>query len=79
MGLNPQQLVQLLKCNNPRAVAEQIINTNFPNDPTMKSLLNYAEKGDTESLQQFAENYFKQQGKDFNTELQGLMSAINKL
>lgn len=38
-ALNPMQLLSMLKGGNPQAVAEQIIQQNFPNDPTMQNIL----------------------------------------
>lgn len=78
-ALNPMQLLGLLKGGNPKAVAEQIIQTNFPNDPTMQNLLNMGQKGDIKGLQQFAQQYLGQQGKDFNNEMNNLMNMIKGL
>lgn len=78
-ALNPMVLLNLLKNGNPQEVATQIIQQNYPNDPTMQQLLKWGQTGDTNSLQQFAQQYFSQQGKDFNQELQSLISSINKM
>ena len=76
-SLNPIQLLMLLKSGNPRQVAESIIQNNFPNDPTMQNLLQMGMKGDTQGLQQFAQQYLSQQGKDFNSEMNNLMRLVN--
>lgn len=78
-ALNPMQLLGMLKGGNPQAVAEQIIQTNFPNDPTMQNLLQMGRKGDTKGLQQFAQQFLGQQGKDFNSEMGNFMNMMKGL
>lgn len=78
-ALNPMMLISLLKNGNPQEVATQIIKNNFPNDPMMQNLLKWGQEGDINSLEQFAQQYFNQQGKNFNQEMQGLMESIKRL
>ncbi len=72
------QLMSLLKQGNPRAVAEQIIKQNYPNDPNMNNLLQLGEKGDVKSLEQIARQMLGQQGKDFNTEMNNLINMTKQ-
>ena len=37
-------------------------------NPIFSNLINMAEKGDTEGIENFARNYCKEQGKDFDKE-----------
>lgn len=74
--LNPLQLLSLLKNGNPQAVAEQIIQSNFPNDPTMQQLLQMGREGKTKEIEQFAQQYLGQRGYNLNTELNNLINAI---
>lgn len=53
-NLNPMQLLLMLKNGNPQAVAEQIINQNFPNNPQMQQLLQMGKQGNTKGLEQIA-------------------------
>lgn len=78
-ALNPMQLLGMLKGGNPQSVAEQIIQQNFPNDPTMQNILQMGQRGDTQGLQQFAQQFLGQQGKDFNSEMSNLMNMIKGL
>lgn len=78
-NLNPIQLMQMLRQGNPKAVAQQIIQTNYPNDPNMQQLLQLGMKGDTNTLSQIAQQIFSQQGRDFNVELQSLINTTKNL
>lgn len=75
-NLNPMQLMMMLKQGNPREVAMQIIQTNYPNDPTINNLIQMAERGDTMTLQKFAEGMLGAQGKNFSAEMQNLLNAV---
>lgn len=77
--LNPNQLLAMLKEDNPQAVAQQIIRTNFANDPMMMNALQMGQKGDIQGLKQFAQQYLSQQGRNFDDEMNKLMRAIKGL
>lgn len=79
MAINPMQLISMAKSgNDPKEIAMQIIQQNFPNDPQMKTLLEYGEKGDINSIQNFAQQYLGQQGLDFNQEIGNFMKMIGR-
>lgn len=78
-NLNPAFLINLLKNGSPQEVVMQIIQTNYPNDPTMQSLIEMGQKGDINGLQQFAQQMFAKEGRDFNQEMNNFMSAIKHL
>lgn len=77
--LNPNQLLAMLKGGNPQAVAQQIIQANFSNDPMMMNALQMSQKGDIQGLKQFAQQYLSQQGRNFDDEMNKLMQAIKGL
>jgi len=77
-GLNPMQLLGMLKSGNPQQVATQIIQQNFPNDPMMQNLLKMAQSGNEQGVQQFASQFLGSQGKDLNSEMNALMNAIKQ-
>lgn len=77
--LNPMQLLMMLKNGNPQQVAQDIINTNFPNNPQMQKLLQLGQQGDTKQLEQIANQMLGAQGKNFGTELKTLMDAVKHL
>ena len=79
VNLDPMRLVMMLKQGNPKMVATQKIQNNFPNDPSMNNLLSFGDKGDVQKLQQIAQQVLGEKGKDLNTELQSLFKDINAL
>lgn len=78
-NLNVFQLLSQIKNGNPRMVAEQIIQSNYANDPTMQNLLRMAQNGDKQGIEQFAMQYFNRQGRDFNAEMQNFMNTIQNM
>lgn len=78
-SLNFFQLLSQIKNGNPRMVAEQIIQTNYANNPMMQNLLRMGQNGDVQGLEQFATQYFGQQGRDFNTEMRSFLDTIQKM
>ena len=75
-NLNPMQMMMMLKQGNPRQVAMQIINQNYPNDPNMYQLVQMAERGDVRNLEKIVGNMLGAQGKNFSAEMQNLLNAI---
>jgi hypothetical protein len=57
---------------SPKGIAMQMVNNN-PN-PMLKNLIEMAEKGDYQGIENFARNYYKEQGKDFDKEYSQFMS-----
>ena len=76
MQLNPNELMGLIKNGNPKEIAMQLIQNNFSNDPLAQSLLAMGQKGDVKALEEFATQYFNQQGRDFNLEMNNFMNVI---
>lgn len=77
-ALNPMQLMMMLKNGNPREVAYQIVQQNYPNDPNVHQLLQLGQQGDTQTLQRIAENILGRQGKNFSSEMQNLIQSVRQ-
>lgn len=77
-NVNPLQLINMVKNGNPQQIIEKLIQENYPNDPTMNSLLQMGRNGDRQGLEQFAKQYLGSQGLDFNKELGALMDLLRK-
>lgn len=76
--LNPNSLLQMLQNGNPRQVAEQLIQTNFPNNPVAHHLLQMGIRNDVQGIEQFARDYFGRQGKNLDTEMSNFLSALGQ-
>lgn len=76
MNMNPMQLIGLLKGRNPQELVMSMIKNNNINDPMINELVGLAQKGDVNSVNKIAENFFGQQGKDFNQEFNSFMSML---
>ena len=73
---NPMQIMQLLKgIKNPKEAVFQLLKGN--NNPIMKNIVEMAEKGDPKGVENFARNYMKSQGKDFDQEFNNFKSMFN--
>ena len=70
---NPMQIMNLLKgIKNPKEAVINMIKSN--NNPMVKNLVEMAEKGDSEGIEKFARNMFKEQGRDFDSEIKQFMN-----
>lgn len=70
---NPMQMMNLLKgAKSPKDAVINMIKSN--NNPMVKNLVDMAEKGDNEGIEKFARNMFKEQGRDFDSEIKQFMT-----
>ena len=70
---NPMQFMNMLNgIKNPKEVVINMIKSN--NNPMVKNLVEMAEKGDNEGIEKFARNMFKEQGRDFDSEIKQFMT-----
>ena len=70
---NPMQIMNLLKgVKSPKDAVINMIKSN--NNPMVKNLVEMAEKGDNEGIEKFARNMFKEQGRDFDSEIKQFMN-----
>ena len=70
---NPMQMMNLLKgVKSPKDAVINMIKSN--NNPMIKNLVEMAEKGDNEGIEKFARNMFKEQGRDFDSEIKQFMT-----
>ena len=65
---NPMQFMNMLRgIKNPKEAVISMVKSN--NNPMVKNLVEMAEKGNTEGDENFARNFLKEQGRDFDKEL----------
>ena len=64
---NPMQIINMLKgMKSPKEAVISMVKSN--NNPMIKNLVEMAEKGNTEGVENFARNFLKEQGRDFDKE-----------
>ena len=69
---NPMQFMNMLKgVKNPKDAVINMIKTN--NNPMVKNLVEMAEKGDSQGVENFARNLYAQQERDFDKEFNDFM------
>lgn len=69
---NPLQFMSMLKgIKNPKEAVINMIKSN--NNPMLKNIVEMAEKGDTKGVENFARNMLKEQGRDFDSEMNSFM------
>lgn len=69
---NPMDMIKnLMKQGNPRQLVEKMVMNN--SNPIMRDLVQKAQNGDTKGIEEFAQNLYKQQGRDFNKEFSQFM------
>ena len=64
---NPMQFMNMLKgIKSPKDTVINMIKTN--NNPMVKNLVEMAEKGQNDKIEEFARNLFREQNRDFDQE-----------
>lgn len=64
---NPMQIIEMLKgIKDPKQAVMNIAKNNT--NPMIKNLIDMAEKGDNQGVENFARNLFKEQGRNFDEE-----------
>ena len=64
---NPMQIIEMLKgIKDPKQAVMNIAKNNT--NPMIKNLIDMAEKGDNQGIENFARNVFKEQGRNFDEE-----------
>ena len=73
---NQLQFMNMLKSiKNPKEAVINMIKSN--NNPMLKNLVEMAEKGDTKGIENFARNFYAQQGRNFDQEFNNFKSMFN--
>ena len=72
--MNPMQIIQsyMTKGLTPKGIVMNISR----NNPMLKNLIDMAEKGDNESVENFARNLLKERGLDLDTEMSKMKKAL---
>lgn len=69
---NPMQFMSILKdIKNPKEAVLNAVKGN--NNPMIKNIVEMAEKNDIKGLENFTRNIMKEQGRDFDSEVNEFM------
>lgn len=73
---NPMQMMNMLKgAKTPKDAVMNMMKTN--SNPMVRNLVEMAEKGQNDKIEEFARNLFKEQNKDFDQEFNNFKSMFN--
>lgn len=77
--MNPIEMLKgfMGKGGNPQELVMKAIGMSNPN-PMISNLINMAKQGNGQGVEQFARNYFKEKGMDFDKEFNSFMSNFKK-
>ena len=65
--MNPLNMIKgMMGISNPKDMVMKMLSQN--NNPIFKNLIDMANKGDIKGVENFARNYMKSHGKDFDQE-----------
>lgn len=71
--MNPMNFLKgMMGINNPKDMVIKMMGQT--GNPMINNLINMANKGDTKGVEEFARNYMKEQGKDFDKEFGNFMN-----
>lgn len=75
--MNPMDMLKgMVGKMNPKSIAMNMLKNNT--NPIFANLIEMANKGDTKGLEQFARNYMKEQGRDYDKEFNDFKSMFNR-
>lgn len=73
--MNPLNMIKGMMGNmNPKNMAMNMLKGNT--NPIFANLIDMANKGDSKGVEEFARNYMKSQGKDFDQEFNNFKSMF---
>lgn len=74
--MNPMNMLKGLMGNmNPKNIVMNMLKNN--SSPIFNNLIEMAEKNDAEGVEQFARNYMKDKGRDFDKEFNDFKNMFN--
>lgn len=76
-SVDPNQLIQMIKNGaNPQQLMLNVLENQMRGTPTGDNLINMIRQGRTSEIEQFARNFSKQNGKDFDTEFNNFKKML---
>jgi len=73
--MNPMQIIRnfMTKGMTPKGIVKNMIG----NNPILGNLVEMADRGDTQGVEQFARNLLKERGLDFDKEMANMKKTLN--
>lgn len=78
--MNPIQMIQKFMTGggNPQQLVMKAMGMQNNSIPMIGNLISMAQSGNTQGVENFARNYMKEKGMDFDKEFNSFMSNFNK-
>jgi hypothetical protein len=78
--MNPIEILKGFMGNggNPQVLVNKALGMVGNNNPMIANLVNMAKSGNTQGIEQFARNYMKERGMDFDKEFASFMNNFNQ-
>ena len=78
--MNPIQILQTFmgKGGNPQQLVMKALGIAGNNNPMINNLVNMANQGNSQAVEQFARNFMKEKGMDFDKEFSSFMSNFKQ-
>lgn len=77
MNFNPKQMIKnMIGVNSPKDIVMQMLQQGGNNNPIFNNLIDMANKGDIQGVEQFARNLYKENGKNFDTEFNNFKNMM---
>lgn len=78
--MNPMEVLKgfMGKGGNPQELVMKAIEMSSVNPTMISNLVNMAKQGNYQGIEQFARNYLKEKGMDFDKEYNSFMSNFNR-
>ena len=78
--MNPIEILKgfMGKGGNPQELVMRALNIAGNNNPMISNLVNMAKQGNQQGVEQFARNYFREKGVDFDKEFSSFLSNFKQ-
>ena len=67
-------ILQIIRQGSPRQAVEQLLSRNT--NPMIRELVNKAKNGDSKGVEEFARNFLKEQGRNYDEEFNNFLNQF---
>lgn len=77
MNFNPKQMIKnMIGVNSPKDIVMQMLQQGGNNNPIFNNLIDMANNGNSQGVEQFARNLYKENGKNFDKEFNNFKNMM---